>query len=206
LRIGILGGAFNPPHIGHLVCAQEAYAQLELETVVFLPMGVPPHREIEQDPGAEVRLRMTDYAISTDARFALSRHEVDRDEPSYTVDTLRALRARSPDDELVLILGGDQAAMLPSWREPEEVLRLATVAVAARTSWSREPVEAELAALPGGDAVVFFEMPRVDVSSSLVRERARAGKPIRYLVPDKVANFIGAKSLYGASTPSPAAP
>ena len=204
MRVGILGGAFNPPHIGHLVCAQEAYAQLELDTVVFMPMGVAPHREIEHDPGPELRLRMTDHAISTDARFALSRHEVDRTEPSYTADTLRTLRERSPGDELVLILGGDQAASLPSWREPEEVLRLATVAVAARTNWSRERVETELAALAGGDAVVFFDMPRIEISSSLVRERARAGKPIRYLVPDEVASFIGAKALYGAPTPSPA--
>jgi nicotinate-nucleotide adenylyltransferase len=206
LRVGILGGAFNPPHIGHLVCAQEAYVQLDLETVVFVPMGIAPHREIEQDPGADVRLRMTDDAISSDDRFALSRYEVDRDEPSYTVDTLRAMRRRSPGDELVLILGGDQAATLPSWREPDEVLRLASVAVAARTNWSRERVETELAAVPGGETVVFFEMPRIDVSSSLVRERARAGKPIRYLVPDRVAGFIRAQGLYGASTPSPAAP
>ncbi len=206
MRVGILGGAFNPPHIGHLVCAQEAYLQLELETVVFLPMGIAPHREIEQDPGAEVRLRMTDEAISTDDRFALSRYEVDRPERSYTVDTLRAFRDRSPGDELVLILGGDQAATLPSWREPDELLRLASVAVAARTNWSRERVDAALAGLPGAEAVIFFEMPRVDVSSSLVRERARAGKPIRYLVPDKVAGFIAAQSLYGASTPSPATP
>ena len=206
MRVGILGGAFNPPHIGHLVCAQEAYLQLDLDTVLFLPMGIAPHREIEQDPGPEVRLRMTEEAISSDDRFALSRHEVDRDEPSYTVDTLRAFRDRSPGDELVLILGGDQAATLPSWRQPEEVLRLATVAVATRTNWSRERVESELTGLRGAEAVAFFEMPRVDVSSSLVRERARAGKPIRYLVPDKVANFIAAQSLYGASTPSPATP
>lgn len=179
--------------------------RLELDTVAFVPMGVAPHREIEQDPGAEVRLQMCERAIATDARFSLSRHEVDRREPSYTVDTLRALRESSPGDDLVLILGGDQAASLPAWREPEEVLRLATVAVAARTDWSQERVAAELEVLPGGDGVVFFEMPRVDVSSSLVRRRAAEGKPIRYLVPDEVANYIGAKRLYGASTPSPAA-
>ena len=200
---GILGGAFNPPHIGHLVCAQEALVALELDTVVFVPMGVAPHREIEDDPGPEARLRMTERAIAGDPRFELSRHEVDRPERSFTVDTLRAFRDRALDDDLVLILGGDQAATLAVWREPEEVLRLATVAVAARTDFSRERVEDSLAPLAGAETVVFIDMPRIDVSSSLVRERAAAGAPIRDLVPDDVASDIRAEGLYGAPAPSP---
>jgi nicotinate-nucleotide adenylyltransferase len=201
LRVGILGGAFNPPHIGHLVCAQEALVHLELETVVFVPMGVAPHREIAGDPGAEVRVQMCEYAVSGDPRLALSRMEVDREGPSYTVDTLRELRQRAPADELFLILGGDQAAALPDWREPEEVLELVTVAVVPRTGWSRERIGVRIASLRGAARVVFFDMPRIDVSSSLVRRRVAKGGPIRYLVPDKVANYIGEKSLYGASTP-----
>ena len=200
LRVGILGGAFNPPHIGHLVCAQEAFVQLSLDTVLFVPVGEAPHREIEQDPGAEARVRMCGYAVSGDRRLELSRIEVDREGPSYTVDTLRALGERAPDDELILILGGDQAAALPSWREPEEVLRLASVAAVARTGWARERIEVRIASLPGADRVRFFDMPRVDISSSLVRRRAREGKPIRYLVPDRVADYIGEKGLYAAST------
>jgi nicotinate-nucleotide adenylyltransferase len=130
----------------------------------------------------------------------LSRIEVDRDGPSYTVDTLRELRGRSPDDDLFLVLGGDQAAAMPEvWREPAEVMRLATVAVAERADSDRARVEGALAGM--GD-MVFFDMPRIDVSSTLVRERAALGQPIRYLVSDKVANFIGAQSLYGASVPS----
>jgi nicotinate-nucleotide adenylyltransferase len=198
LRVGILGGAFNPPHIGHLVCAQEALVQLELETVLFVPVGQAPHREIELDPGVEARLQMCDYAISSDPRFALSRREIDREGPSYTVDTLRELHESSPVDELVLLLGGDQAAALPTWREPEEVLTLATVAVVERTGWPRERIAVKIASLKGAGGVVFFDMPRVDVSSSLVRKRAAQGKPIRYLVPDKVADYIGAEGLYGA--------
>jgi nicotinate-nucleotide adenylyltransferase len=199
LRIGFFGGAFNPPHVGHLVCAQEAHAQLDLEVVVWVPVGQAPHREIPQDPGPEVRLQMCDYATAADERFGLSRIEIDRDGPSYTADTLRELRARSPDDELVLILGGDQAAALPSWHEPEEVMRLATVAVAERGETDRTRVEQAI----GGQAQVrFFDMPHIRVSSTMVRERAASGQPIRYLVPDKVANFIGAQSLYGASVAS----
>jgi nicotinate-nucleotide adenylyltransferase len=200
LRIGLFGGAFNPPHVGHLVCAQEAYAQLELDVVVWVPVGRAPHREIPQDPGPEARFEMCEYATAADERFGLSRIEIDRDGPSYTVDTLRELRERSPDDELVLILGGDQAAAIPTvWHEPDEVLRLATVAVAERAGAERARVEE---AIGGRAELRFFEMPRIDVSSTMVRERAASGQPIRYLVPDKVANFIGAQSLYGASVPS----
>jgi nicotinate-nucleotide adenylyltransferase len=199
LRVGVFGGAFNPPHVGHLVCAQEACAQLGLDVVVWVPVGSAPHREIAQDPGREARFAMCDYATAADERFALSRIELDRDGPSYTADTLAALAARAPDDDLFLILGGDQAAALPGWHRPDDVTRLATVAVAERGASDRARVEAALA---GTADVVFFEMPRIDVSSTMVRERAASGRPIRYLVPDKVANFIGAQSLYGASVPS----
>jgi len=199
LRIGVFGGAFNPPHVGHLVCAQEAHAQLELDVVVWVPVGRAPHREIPQDPGPEVRFEMCEFATAADERFGLSRIEIDRDGPSYTADTLRELRERSAEDELVLILGGDQAAALPTWHEPAEVMRAAAIAVAERAESDRARVEEAI----GGQADLrFFEMPRIDVSSTMVRERAASGRPIRYLVPDKVANFIGAQSLYGASVPS----
>ena len=199
MRIGLFGGAFNPPHLGHLVCAQEAHAQLELDVVVWVPVGQAPHREIPQDPGPEARLQMCDYATAGDERFGLSRIEVDRDGPSYTAETLRELAERSPSDELVLILGGDQAAALPAWHQPDEVIRLATVAVAECAGSDRARVEDALA---GRTEAVFFDMPRIDVSSTMVRERAAGGRPIRYLVSDKVANFIGAQSLYGASVAS----
>lgn len=199
MRIGVFGGAFNPPHVGHLVCAQEAHAQLELDVVVWVPVGRAPHREIPQDPGPEVRFEMCEFATAADERFGLSRIEIERDGPSYTADTLRELRERSAEDELVLILGGDQAAALPAWHEPAEVMRLAAIAVAERAESDRARVEEAI----GGQADLrFFDMPRIDVSSTMVRERAASGRPIRYLVPDKVANFIGAQSLYGASVPS----
>jgi nicotinate-nucleotide adenylyltransferase len=195
LRLGILGGAFNPPHIGHLVCAQEAYVQLELDRVLFVPFGDPPHRRLEQDPGPEARLEMCERAIGADDRFELSRVEVDRDGPSYTVDTLRELAG---SDELVLILGGDQAANLRAWREPEEVLSLATVAAVARTGFSRDGIAVTLAGLRGAERMRYFDMPRIEVSSSLIRRRASAGQPIRYLVTDPVAEYIAEHGLYGA--------
>ena len=202
MRLGILGGAFNPPHLGHLILAQDAHAQLGLDRVVFVPYAEPTHRVLEDDPGAEVRLTMCELAVGVDARLGVSRIEVDRGGPSYTVDTLRELRSRAPDDELVLLLGGDQAAALGEWRSPEEVLSLAHVGVAERDEWRRDEIVSALGELCSPDRVLFFDMPRIEVSSSLVRRRARAGQPIRYLVPDKVANFVGAQSLYGSSVPA----
>jgi nicotinate-nucleotide adenylyltransferase len=199
LRVGILGGAFNPPHLGHLVCAREAAEELELSEVVLIPFSRPPHRELEQDPGPELRLEMCELVAAADECLAASRLELDRSGRSYTVDTLRELRERRPGDELFLVMGGDQAASLCSWREPEEVLRLATVAVAQRESWDRERVLHELSGLPGVEGVVFFEMPRIDVSSTMVRRRVAEGRSIRYLVPDEVAGFIRSRSLYGAT-------
>jgi nicotinate-nucleotide adenylyltransferase len=166
--------------------------QLDLERVVFVPVGQAPHREIEDDPGAEVRQQMCEAAVEGDERFVVSRVELERDGPSYTVDTLRQLE--SAEDELVLILGGDQAASLASWHEPEEVLRLATVAAVERTGWPRERIAVK--------RVVYFDMPRVDVSSTLVRHRAARGEPIRYLVPEQVASYIEANGLYATSTPA----
>jgi nicotinate-nucleotide adenylyltransferase len=167
--------------------------------VVFMPYGEPSHRVLEDDPGPEARLTMCELAVAGDARFAVSRIEIDRGGPVYTVDTLRELRARRPDDELFLLLGGDQAASLTEWRDPDEVLSLAVVAVVEREQWRREEIVERLGGLCSPDRLRFFDMPRVEISSSLVRRRARAGEPIRYLVTDKVANYVGAQSLYGAS-------
>jgi nicotinate-nucleotide adenylyltransferase len=150
----------------------------------------------------EARFEMVELAIGADERFRVSRIEIDREGPSYTVDTLRELRERGPDDELFLILGGDQAAALPSWHEPADVMALATIAVFERATTSFNSIGITLARLPGSDKLRFLQMPRVDISSTMVRRRATAGRPIRYLVPDKVAHFIGAQSLYGASTPA----
>ena len=197
-RVGILGGTFNPPHIGHLVCAQEAHAQLGLDVVVFMPVHTPPHKELDADPGAEHRVELCRLATAKDGRLAVSRLEVDRPGPSFTVDTLTLLHERSPEDRLIFIVGGDMARSLPRWREPERVLELAALGAAERAGAGREEIARTLREVPGGERVLFFDMPRLDVSSSMVRSRVAAGLPIRYLVPDDVANYIGAQGLYGA--------
>jgi nicotinate-nucleotide adenylyltransferase len=197
-RIGILGGTFNPPHLAHLICAQEAYDQLGLERVVLMPVSVPPHKEAADDPGAEHRLEMCRLAVAKDDRLAVSRLELDRPGPSYTADTLRAIHESAPGDDLTFIVGGVMAHSLPTWREPEAVLELATVAVAERSGTRRADIEQRLADLGGADRIRFFAMPRIDISSSDVRRRVRDRRPIRYLVPDEVVHYIGAEGLYRA--------
>ena len=194
-RVGILGGTFNPPHLGHLLCAQEAHAQLDHDVVRWIPTNVPPHKEAPEDPGGHVRLGLCEAAIATDARFEVCGIELERAGPSYTVDTLRLLSDQAPEDELIFIAGGDMARSLPSWREPEQVLSMATFAVAERAGAARQDIADQLRALADAE-VTFFAMPRIDVSSSDVRRRVAEGRPIRYLVPDAVAAAIDAQGLY----------
>lgn len=171
--------------------------QLELDRVVFVPVGEAPHRTLDDDPGPEARLEMVELAMADDERFVASRIELDREGPSYTADTLEQLRAEAPDDELFLILGGDQAAALASWHEPEQVLERATLAVFERMSWGRNAIIIKIGRMPGAERVRYLDMPLIQVSSSSIRRRVREGVPIRYLVPDKVVEYIATNELYG---------
>jgi nicotinate-nucleotide adenylyltransferase len=196
-RIGILGGSFNPPHLAHLVCASEAATQLDLDRVLLTPVAAPPHKDAERDPGAEERLELCRLAIVGDGRLGVCDVEVRRGGPSYTVDTLRELHARDPEDDLTFIVGGDIALGLPSWHEPEAVLGLARLAVAERSGACRQDVTARLAErFEDAPPPVFFDMPRLDISSSQIRRRIAEGRPIRYLVPDPVAEHIARGRLY----------
>jgi nicotinate-nucleotide adenylyltransferase len=196
VRIGILGGTFNPPHLGHLICAQEAYLQLELDRVTLIPARIPPHKRVEEEPGPDHRLELCRAAVRGDDRFDVSDLEIQREGPSYTVDTLELLHSPEPESELFLIVGGDIAAGLPKWREPERVLSLATLAVAGRRGTSRAEVDEALSRLPGGERARFFQMPTISVSSTVLRRRVRDGQPIRYYVPDAVVSYIDRHRLY----------
>jgi nicotinate-nucleotide adenylyltransferase len=196
VRLGLLGGTFNPPHLGHLVCAQEAYVQLKLDRVVWIPVYEPPHKAVEADPGVEHRIELCRRAVGGDPRFEVSRIEVDVPGRSYTVDTLRRLHESSPGDELTFIVGGDMAQALPTWHEPEAVLSLALLGVAEREGVRRTDITERLAGLAGADRIRFFDMPRLDISSSMIRRRIAASRPIRYLVPDAVEDYIAEQGLY----------
>ncbi|MGI8902066.1 MAG: nicotinate-nucleotide adenylyltransferase [Solirubrobacteraceae bacterium] len=196
MRVGILGGTFNPPHLGHLVCAQEAYSQLRLDLVMLIPARRPPHKPVDDEPGVGHRLELCRLAVRGDERFTVSDLETIRPGPSYTVDTLQELSSKRPDNELFLIVGGDVAAGMPTWHEPERVLSLATLAVAKRRGTARAAVEGALHTLAGMERAEFFPMPRIGISSTIVRARVRDGQPIKYIVPDRVAGYIDAHRLY----------
>ena len=192
MRLGLLGGTFNPPHIGHLVCAQEARAQLGLDRVDLVPVHTPPHKEAVADPGPEVRLELCRAAVAGDDGLGVCDVETRRPGPSFTVDTLRELDPEN--QELTFIVGGDMALSLPAWREPAEVLRMVRLGVAERAGAVRAEIEQTLA--PLGGRIDFFAMPRIDISSSDVRRRVAEGRPIRYLVPEAVAAAIAERGLY----------
>ncbi len=208
--VGILGGSFNPPHLGHLALAEDALAELGLERVMIVPVCVAPHRPVPtDDPGAEHRLAMCRALFAGHPQLEVSTLEIDRGGRSYTVDTLRSVNASDPDAELTVILGADVASSLPTWRMPHEILSLARVAVAERgpATGGKEPahpdVVATIAAIDEQARVTLLNMGPVAVSSTLVRERLAGGQAIVDLVGPEVAHYIAAHGLY--ATPDRAA-
>jgi nicotinate-nucleotide adenylyltransferase len=214
--VGILGGSFNPPHLGHCALAQHAREQLGLERVVLVPAYVSPHKSEAEDPGPEHRLNMCRLLIGDASGLSVCGLEIERGGASYTVDTLEALHASHPSAELTFIVGADTASTLPAWREPARLLELAELAVAARAGSTREDVLDRVASIGVGadrfasstqpaaadrsaaepPSVRFLDMPVVDASSSVARERAARGLPIDELVGSDVARYIVEHGLY----------
>jgi nicotinate-nucleotide adenylyltransferase len=215
--VGILGGTFNPPHIGHVALARCALRELRMERVVLMPVGEAPHKPAGEDPGAEHRLRMCRLAVTGAEGLTTCALEVERAGPSYTVDTLRAVHASHENTQLTFIVGADAARTLPSWREPGELLELASLAVAEREGAERQDVLRAVAAARAATAatsmaattatagnahgapepgVSFLKMETVEVSSSLVRERVARGEPVEELVGEAVAGYIAEHGLY----------
>jgi nicotinate-nucleotide adenylyltransferase len=195
VKVGIFGGTFDPPHLGHLIVAQDAALALELDRILFIPAAHPPHKQQHVVTAPPVRAHMLALAIEGDAGFGIERLELEREGASYTVDTLRQLRQRDPAVEWVLLMGADQYREFGTWREPEQIRRLARVAVLTRAGsavGSRVQVRNSGGAL--GDVQV--DVTRIDISSTMVRARVAAGLSIRYLVPDRVEEFILEQRLY----------
>ena len=194
-RLGVIGGSFDPPHLGHLVIASEAHARLGLERVLFVPAAAPPHKGLEEHTAADVRLEMTALAVAEDMRFVESGLEIEHG-LSYTIDTLRAVAERFPGRDLVFIMGSDSLLQLDTWYDPEGILARCTLAVAPRPG--DDPALVAAAAARWGSArVTIIEAPPVGVSSRQIRARVAEGLPIRYLVPQAVAELIVGRGLYG---------
>lgn len=189
-RIGVFGGTFDPVHVGHLAIALAALETLPLDRVVFVPARRSPLKERAPVAAAEHRLAMLERATEDEPRFSVSRIELERDGPSYTVDTLEAL---SGEGRLFLILGADASADLERWKDPDRVRALATVVVARRPGAA--------GSVPGG--AVTLDTPLMDISARQLRERAARARSLRYLVPDPVCRYIEEHALYRVD-PSPA--
>lgn len=201
-ELGVLGGTFNPPHLTHLALAHAALSELGVERVLLIPAGIAPHKQRDQDPGADHRLRMCKLLAASDSRLEVSRLELDRPGPSYTVDTLRSIRTTDPDAELTLIVGADMAQALATWREPREILRLARLAVAERDGVSRAAVQSTMRSVDPDARIVFLGMDPQPVSSSQVRARVAAHEPVDALVGGPVARYIAEQGLYRSASPN----
>jgi nicotinate-nucleotide adenylyltransferase len=195
--VGVLGGTFNPPHIGHLALAHRARAQLDLDRVLLMPANVAPNKPApHEDPGAEHRLAMCRLAVAAERDMQASALEVRRGGVSYTVDTLQAIHDEHPDAELTLILGADTARTLPGWREPERLLGMAGLAVAERDGLDARGVREVLIGSSLEPQITTLRMDKVAVSSSQVRELVAAGRPVAELVGEDVARYIAEHGLY----------
>jgi len=192
VRIGVLGGTFDPIHVAHLLLAEQAREQLVLDKVLLIPAGDPWRKASRDVSPAALRLEMVRRATAENPLFEVDDREVRRDGATYTVDTLRELRAElDEDDDLFLILGEDALADLPNWKEPEALPEYATIVVAPR-----EGVELPETLPFDPAAIERIDMPYLDVSSTDLRQRARLGRSLRYLVPDAVLAFIAEQGLY----------
>jgi nicotinate-nucleotide adenylyltransferase len=192
--LGVMGGSFDPPHIAHLAIASEACHALGLERVLFVPAAAPPHKGGGERTSAGIRLELTSLAIDDDLRFTASGIEIERG-LVYTIDTLRALDERYAGHELVFIMGSDSLLQLETWHEPEELLSLCSLAVAPRPGDSPEAI-ASAAERWGDYQITVLDVPALAVSSSDIRARVAQRRPVRYLVPHRVEQYIQETGLY----------
>jgi nicotinate-nucleotide adenylyltransferase len=193
-RLGVMGGTFDPIHYGHLVTAEEALDQFALDEVVFVPTGHPWMKVRDVISPAEHRYLMTVIATASNPLFSVSRVEVDRDGPTYTIDTLRALKEeRGPKTDLFFVTGADAIVEIFQWKQLDELFDLAQFIAATRPGYDIAAFAAHAALHPG---VTVMNVPALAISSTDIRERVGAGHPIRYLVPEGVKSYIEKAGLY----------
>ncbi len=193
-RLGVMGGTFDPIHHGHLLTAEEAAVQFGLDEVVFVPTGQPWMKGSSDVSGAEHRYLMTVIATASNPRFSVSRIEIDREGPTYTVDTLRALREANAGAELFFVTGADAMLEIFQWKDPAEILSLAHFIAATRPGYDLAHFQAE--APTAHPNVSVMNIPALAISSTDIRQRVREGRPIRYLVPEGVKSYVEKAGLY----------
>lgn len=200
MKIGIMGGTFDPPHIGHLVIAEQAYQQLQLDAIWFAPVGQPPHKDNQLVTPAVHRVEMTRLAIRNNPHFALIEDDVKRPAPHYITVLFEMLQEAHRGYQWYLIIGGDSFVELPRWYQPSRLLQLTRLAVALRPGYIPDMPKLE-ESLPGVTAnTEWLDSPLIDLASHDLQRRARMGLSLRYIIPDRVADYIHQHQLY--SNPS----
>ncbi len=197
-RIGLMGGTFNPIHIGHLVTAEEAFYQFKLDEIIFIPSGQPPHKIDGEIASAEDRYLMTVIATASNPHFTVSRIEIDRKGPSYTVDTLREMKKiYGEETELFFITGADAIIEILTWKDPEIIADMCEFIAATRPGYSLKRFEElHLVGSSKLPKVHFMEIPALAISSTDIRRRVKEGRPVKYLLPDGVAAYLMKRGLY----------
>jgi len=202
-RIGIFGGTFDPPHLGHLILASEAYDQLRLTRLLWMLTPRSPHKPDQDITDSHHRIAMLERALRDDPRFELSTLELDRPAPQYTIDTILALRDLHPAADLILLIGGDSLASLPTWRSPADLVRACHEIGVMRRPGQTVELEAVEAAIPGlKEKARFVDAPLLEISSREIRKRIAGGRSFRYFLPQAVYDYILAQGLYSAVTKS----
>lgn len=198
MKIGLLGGTFDPIHLGHLIIAEEVRVRLELDKIVFMPARHPWLKADRDITDAEHRLAMVGLAIASNSDFEVSTAELDRPGPTYTVDTVEALKTESdPSDEVYFIVGSDALADFPRWKEPERIVSLCRIIPVGRPGSPNIDVNTLNPIIPTiSSCLIPVDVPQIDISSTMIRERVKKGYPIRYLVPPEVEGYIYEHGLY----------
>lgn len=186
-KIGILGGTFDPPHHGHLLIANEVLSALELDEIWFMPNQEPPHKKKSAAVTNENRLEMLRLALEGNCQFCIQPIELKRKGPSYTIETMKIILSKYPDDQFFFIIGADMVEYLPKWHEIDELVKLVQFVGVERPAYSHDTPY----------PIIYVDVPAMEVSSSMIRERLKTGKTVRYLLPDSVIQYIKENHLYG---------
>lgn len=197
MKIGIFGGTFDPVHQGHMIIAEQVMEELKLDHVVFVPGGIPPHKELSSvRASAEDRYAMVEAAVAGNERFSADRVEIDANRPMHSVETVGILKKRSPDEEWFFITGADEVSNLMTWKEPDRLLEQVVMVAATRPGYDLSKLDHLEAGLRNFDRIFPVECTRVDISATGIRRRMLQGKSVRYLVPEEVYGIIAERRLY----------
>ena len=197
MKIGIFGGTFDPVHQGHMIIGEQVMDELDLDRMIFLPGGIPPHKEASSvRASAEDRLKLVNAAVSGNERFSVDRIEIDAGRPMHSVETVSLLKARSPQDEWFFVTGADEVSNLLTWKDPDRLLEEVVMVAATRPGYDLSRLDHLEDGLQNFDRIFPVECSRVDISATNIRRRILQGKSIRYLVPEAVHEIIEQKELY----------